>query len=230
MLWIIIVLLSFSCIHSAIIGKIENYILSNVVTQSLLNQTRDQCLCQMMNFNTLISAINYFSQNQTCQLFSSNNNSITIQYQMNSTLIFINQSTISIQINKVLTLISSSTSSSTTSSTTTATTTAVPSTICISIDTKNLYNNDFIYSPTSQIYAAGLLNNQFGIYRAYGYGNVTTNDGSIVLYRTGDSKVMWVGRGYNSNVDRPFCLQMLDSGTLIWVNSASKILWTSNPS
>jgi hypothetical protein len=37
-----------------------------------------------------------------------------------------------------------------------------------------LYSNQFIYAPTHQLYAAGMLNNQFGIYNAYGYNNVTS--------------------------------------------------------
>jgi hypothetical protein len=52
---------------------------------------------------------------------------------------------------------------------------APASTACATSSTGiTLTNNTFIYSPTSERYAAGMLNNQFGSYIAYGYANVTS--------------------------------------------------------
>ncbi|CAF0979413.1 unnamed protein product [Adineta steineri] len=194
------------------------------MTKFLSNSSRENCICEMTQSNTLISAINYFSQNQTCQLFFSNNNSMIIEYQVNSTLIFINQSIISIQTN------------------------TPPSTICVTNNSATLYNNQFIYSPATQVYAAGMLNNTFGIYKAYGYQNVTTTaiwranqihnssvecflniqtDRNLVVYTT-NLAVMWAASVPNSGSGNPFCLEMLDSGNLIWIARNTTIIWQTN--
>lgn len=122
-----------------------------------------------------------------------------------------------------------------------------PSSICVANGSEILYNNQFIYSPTSQAYAAGMLNNQFGVYQAFGYGNVTTtalwkasqtstsqagllalqSDRNLVVYGT-TSGVLWTPYINNGGVGAPFCLQMLDSGNLIWTDSTSTIIWQTN--
>ncbi|CAF0940196.1 unnamed protein product [Adineta steineri] len=66
------------------------------VKYSLFNQTYDQCICEMSKLNGLVSALNYFSSNQTCQLFDYNISSVLIKRSLNSTFIFINQSSIEI--------------------------------------------------------------------------------------------------------------------------------------
>ncbi|CAF1124276.1 unnamed protein product [Adineta steineri] len=248
----------------------------------LSNSSRENCICEMIQSNTLISAINYFSQNQTCQLFSSNNNSMIIEYQVNSTLIFINQSIISIQTNMgrqdpqlhsrqlvrqeaqphsrvvarqeaqllpqlgslpqiailkddIYILFCNSVL-------------APPSTICVTNNSATLHNNQFIYSPATQAYAAGMLNNTFGIYKAYGYQNVTTSaiwranqihnssvecflniqtDRNLVVYTT-NLAVMWAASVPNSGSGDPFCLKMLDSGNLIWIDRSATIIWQTN--
>ncbi|CAF4263481.1 unnamed protein product, partial [Adineta steineri] len=63
---------------------------------TLLNVTEDQCICEMIKVNDSISALNYFSTNQTCQLFRSNMSTIFVEFYLNSTIIFLNQSSISI--------------------------------------------------------------------------------------------------------------------------------------
>ena len=124
---------------------------------------------------------------------------------------------------------------------------APPSTICVSTLNVKLHNNKFVYSPTSQIYAAGMLNNQFGVYKAYGYGNVTLTalwtaaqrstaqtcyleiqtDRNLVVYGlTGGT--FWATMTNNGGAGSPFCLQMLDSGNLIWTNSSGAIVWQTN--
>jgi hypothetical protein len=50
----------------------------------------------MIQSNDLISALNYFPSNQTCQLFHSNITSVFIEYYSNSFFLYINQSSISI--------------------------------------------------------------------------------------------------------------------------------------
>jgi hypothetical protein len=123
---------------------------------------------------------------------------------------------------------------------------APPSSICSSnTSSVLLYSNQFIYSPTNQLYAAGMLNNQFGIYNAYGYGNVTStaiwtanqsstpagarfaaqNDGNLVVY---GSTAIWSSHTATSGLMAAFCLQLLDSGNLIWKNSTNSIIWQSN--
>ncbi|CAF4215570.1 unnamed protein product [Adineta steineri] len=128
---------------------------------------------------------------------------------------------------------------------------AIPSSICVSNVGKNaiLNANQFIYSPTQQIYAAGMLSNQFGVYQAYGYGNVTSTavwtasqssrptgayfvaqvDRNLVVY-TASGSILWAINTYNNGAGSPFCLKMLDSGNLVWVDSTNTIIWQSNSS
>ena len=96
MFWMIVILSLFSVADSIRIGKIENNIMIGIINSSLLNVTRDQCICQMINSNELISAANYFQSNKTCQLFSYNITSVLITFNANATFLFINQTSISI--------------------------------------------------------------------------------------------------------------------------------------
>ncbi|CAF1229928.1 unnamed protein product [Rotaria magnacalcarata] len=142
----------------------------------------------------------------------------------------------------------STTSTTTTSTTSTTTTTTAPaSSICVSNISVSLYNNQFVYSPTSQIYAAGMLNNQFGVYIAYGYANVSSTalwtaaqsstsqtcflalqtDRHLVVY-TLTSVVLWASGTNNGGIGSPFCFQMLDSGNLIWTDNTNTIVWQTN--
>ncbi|CAF4188986.1 unnamed protein product, partial [Adineta steineri] len=67
-----------------------------VMNNSLFNVTEEQCICEMMELNGFVSAVNYFATNETCQLFSFDISSILIAFNLNSSFLFINQSTISI--------------------------------------------------------------------------------------------------------------------------------------
>jgi hypothetical protein len=78
------------------ITTIQNNIMVGMMNNMLFNITQDQCICQMIQSNDLISALNYFPSNQTCQLFHSNITSLFIEYYSNSLFLFINQSSISI--------------------------------------------------------------------------------------------------------------------------------------
>jgi hypothetical protein len=102
MFWLVIILSLFSVGNSHNIGKIQDNIMIGVTNYSLFNVTEHQCICQMMQWNGLVSAINYFQTNQTCQLFNYNISSIFIQYNFNSSFIFINQSWISITNSKIM--------------------------------------------------------------------------------------------------------------------------------
>ena len=114
-------------------------------------------------------------------------------------------------------------------------------------ENKRLSNNEFIYSPKSQNYAAGLLNNTLGVYKAFGFENVTSfalwtakpskncdvchlgiqTDGNLVLCMN-DGTGIWASNTYNENVQTPLCLEILDSGNLIWTDRKDNILWHTN--
>ena len=83
-----------------------------------------------------------------------------------------------------------------------------------------------------------MLNNQFGIYQAYGYGNVTwtaiwtaaqtsTSLPCKLALQTDRNLVVYLTVPTNGS-GTPFCLQMLDTGNLICINSTSDIIWQSN--
>jgi hypothetical protein len=97
MFWAMLVLSLVSIGDCISIGKIQDNIMIGIANYSLLNITEDQCVCQMVQLNGLLSALNYFQANQTCQLYSYNISSILIQFNSNACLIFINQSVISIE-------------------------------------------------------------------------------------------------------------------------------------
>ncbi|CAF1603532.1 unnamed protein product [Adineta ricciae] len=127
----------------------------------------------------------------------------------------------------------------------TASTTSTPgvlSPLCTDNKDKSLFDNEFLYSPTSQTYAAGLLNGQFGIYRAYKYGNVTSSsiwlanqklilgielklqrDRSLHVYSSNEA--IWGSGTHNGGKGGPFCLVISDMGHLRWINAKKEILW-----
>jgi hypothetical protein len=94
MFWLVVILSLFSVADSIRIGKIENYIMIGIINHSLVNITEDQCICQMIQSN--LSALNYFQTNETCQLLNNNISTIFIEFYTNSSVLFINQSSISI--------------------------------------------------------------------------------------------------------------------------------------
>ncbi|CAF0889125.1 unnamed protein product [Adineta steineri] len=119
MFWIFFVLLIVSTGDCILIGKIDNNILIGNISKSLWNITQNQCICEMIDSNGIISTLNYFSTNQTCQLFYTNFTSILIEFSLNSSLIFMNQSAIFIAQNQI--------TSATTSAATTTTVCTQPS-------------------------------------------------------------------------------------------------------
>ena len=96
MFWIVVILSLFSIADSIGIAKIENYVMIGNVNKVLVNISQSQCICEMIKSNQTISALNYLSLNQTCQVFYTNGSSIVVGYNLNSTLMFVNQSSISI--------------------------------------------------------------------------------------------------------------------------------------
>ena len=92
-----------------------------------------------------------------------------------------------------------------------------------------------------------MLNNQFGVYNAYGYNNVTSNalwtapqsstpsgaffaaqnDRNLVVYASNNA-VLWTAGIFISGLQATFCLQMLDNGNLIWTNVTNSIIWQTN--
>lgn len=94
---VLLALFIFPLIQTAMIGKIGNHFLISPSNGSLSNVTDKQCICVMLQSKQSISALTYFVNNRSCQLWSSNNNSITIQWNQNATVIFINRSEVYIQ-------------------------------------------------------------------------------------------------------------------------------------
>ncbi|CAF1614327.1 unnamed protein product [Rotaria magnacalcarata] len=94
-----------------------------------------------------------------------------------------------------------------------------------------------------------MLNNQFGVYVAYGYNNVTSTsiwtagqsstpagaffaaqgDRNLVVY-TSSGVPIWSPMVNNGGVGAPFCLAMQDSGNLVWTDSTSALIWQSGSS
>ncbi|CAF4259403.1 unnamed protein product, partial [Adineta steineri] len=138
----LIFILSLFCVCNAIlITKIQNIIIVGNMYNNLLNVTEDQCICEMIEANDGISALNYFSTNQTCQLFRSNSSTIYVEFYLNSTTIFLNQSSMSISILNI-----QGYQSSTSSSTSTIIPSTSPSTTSSSTSTKTTTRTS---SPTS---------------------------------------------------------------------------------
>lgn len=93
-----------------------------------------------------------------------------------------------------------------------------------------------------------MLNNQFGVYQAYSYANVTSTtlwiatqsstsyaaffagqgDRNLVVYGVNTSIVYWAAYINNGGIGQPFCLIMLDTGNLIWTDNSATIIWQSN--
>ncbi len=96
MFWKFFILSLLSFGDPILITKIQDNIMVGNMNNLLFNITQDQCICEMIQSNDLISALNYFPSNQTCQLFHSNITSVFIEYYSNSFFLFINQSSISI--------------------------------------------------------------------------------------------------------------------------------------
>lgn len=89
-----------------------------------------------------------------------------------------------------------------------------------------------------------MLNNQWGVYKAYGYNNVTStaiwncsqsstpsgaflsaqSDSNLVVYSSSNT-VLWKLYANSPNPPGIYCLQILNNGTLIWKNSTNGILW-----
>lgn len=94
-----------------------------------------------------------------------------------------------------------------------------------------------------------MLNNQFGVYASYAYNNVTSTalwlcpqssapagaffaaqlDRNLVVY-TSSGGVLWTAGIWVSGMNAAFCLQMLDSGNLVWTDSSNTIQWQTNTS
>lgn len=94
-----------------------------------------------------------------------------------------------------------------------------------------------------------MRNNQFGVYVAYGYNNVTGTalwlcpqsstpagayfaaqvDRNLVVYAS-NGAVLWAANIWIGGMNAVFCLTMLDSGNLIWTDTSNNIAWQTNTS
>ena len=94
-----------------------------------------------------------------------------------------------------------------------------------------------------------MKNNQFGVYVAYGNANVTSTavwtasqsstpsdawfaaqtDRNLVVYSsTSSPSVLWAAHVSLPGTNSAYCLEMLDTGNLIWTNSSNNIIWQTN--
>lgn len=93
-----------------------------------------------------------------------------------------------------------------------------------------------------------MLSNQFGVYKAYGYKNVTATavwkasqtstaseayfasqvDRNLVVYTVVNNSGLWSSNTYNGGNGAPFCLDMLDTGILTYVDSSESTIWKTN--
>ncbi|CAF1159758.1 unnamed protein product [Adineta steineri] len=96
MFWILVILSLFFVGESVRLGKIDDYFVIGNTSNTLIHITEEQCICQMVKLNGLIIGANYFQINDTCQLFIYNNNAILIEFNLDSSFLFINQSAITI--------------------------------------------------------------------------------------------------------------------------------------
>ncbi|CAF1167386.1 unnamed protein product [Adineta steineri] len=105
MLWRIFLVTLFYTVDSILLGKITNGMMIGTIYKSLFNINQNQCICEMIQSNQSITALNYFSINQTCQLLISNITSSSIQFNLYTSLIFFNQTLILPQnINELTTI------------------------------------------------------------------------------------------------------------------------------
>ena len=87
-----------SSMNCALLTEIDNFIMIGNADAIFVNKTRNECICKMINSNSSIAALNYYPNNQTCQLFSSRITSIYVQLNPNATLLYLNQSNLTVQI------------------------------------------------------------------------------------------------------------------------------------
>jgi hypothetical protein len=83
-----------SLADSILLNNVEHARLTGDSYQTLFNRTKDDCVCEMLKSNETLVAFNYVATNQTCQLFRSNQTAALIQLDIDSSLIFTNQSAI----------------------------------------------------------------------------------------------------------------------------------------
>ena len=95
-----------------------------------------------------------------------------------------------------------------------------------------------------------MKNNLFGVYIAYANANVTStavwtasqsstpsdarfvaqSDRNLVVYTSTFSPgVLWTAHVAINGMNSAFCLEMLDTGNLIWKDSSNNIIWQTNP-
>ncbi|CAF0966908.1 unnamed protein product [Adineta ricciae] len=97
------VLLTFlSLAHCIPLNQIQQARLIANVSRTLFNQSQQDCICQMISSLQSISALNYCSSNQTCQLFSSNLTLIDLDLDVGWIVIYTDQSLIANMFRKLI--------------------------------------------------------------------------------------------------------------------------------
>ena len=94
-MWRLVILLTIVLsVDCVVVGQIQDAQLTGDDNEAWFNQTREQCICEMVKSNGLILALNYFVTNQTCQFFFFNVTNIRIEFYMDCLVIYVNQSAI----------------------------------------------------------------------------------------------------------------------------------------
>lgn len=86
--------------HGLYLNKVVNFRITADPYQVLLNRTENECICEMMSSSQMMSTLNYFLSNQTCQLFYSNLTIFDLEWNMNCTLIYTYQSILASSLGK----------------------------------------------------------------------------------------------------------------------------------
>ena len=53
-------------------------------------------------------------------------------------------------------------------------------------------------------------------------------DRNLVVYVVSSGVVLWSGNTSNNGVGSPFCMQMLNSGNLVWTDNSGVTVWQTN--
>ena len=85
-IWFLSTVLSLG--HGLFLNKVNNFRIIADQYQVLLNKTENECICEVISSNQMISTLNYFLTNQTCQLFYSNLTTFNIEWNMNWSLVY----------------------------------------------------------------------------------------------------------------------------------------------
>ena len=94
MLKICLLLSLISHAHCIFLNQLNNFRIAGNTYQILYNTTESDCICAIMSSNKMMSSFNYLSNNQTCQLFYTNDTTVTYEWDPSSSIIYTDQSVV----------------------------------------------------------------------------------------------------------------------------------------